>query len=278
MQTETIGDATRDDVTPGDVLNVARYPLHDPGARAHVIELGRRQLAEDGCAVLPDFVTADAVRRMVGEANAARPRTHRRDLMLGAYDHEAPDDLPEDHALRRKSPYTMSVAASDLLPGDGAIQRLYHWDGLTRLIADFLGEPSLYRVADPLLCCTLTYLSKGDQHGWHFDGNDFVVSLLLQAPEAGGAFEYAPNIRSDGDEHYDDVQAVMEERSPLLKRKAVTPGTLMLFCGRRALHRVSPVVGGRERIIALFSYDRAPDMHYSTRTRMNAVGRTEALA
>jgi hypothetical protein len=72
--------------------------------------------------------------------------------------------------------------------------------------------------------------------------------------------------------------AVMEERSPLLKRKKVTPGTLMLFCGHRALHRVSPVVGARERIIALFSYDRRPEMNFPASTRRNAVGRTEPIA
>jgi UDP-N-acetylenolpyruvoylglucosamine reductase len=47
-------------------------------------------------------------------------------------------------------------------------------------------DPATRRVADPLLSCTVTYLAEGDQHGWHFDGNDFVVSLLLQAPESGG--------------------------------------------------------------------------------------------
>ena len=36
------------------------------------------------------------------------------------------------------------------------------------------------------------YYSRGDEHGWHFDGADAVVTLMLQAPLAGGQFEYVP--------------------------------------------------------------------------------------
>jgi len=264
-------------LAPPDLVDLRRYPLLDPAARAEIVRRAQEQLADDGCAVLPDFVTADAVAGMLRDAAVARPSVHRRDIMLGAYDKQPDEEVPAEHPLRRRSPYKMWVAATDLLPRDGAVMRLYGLDPLTELVRDILGEKELYRCADPLLSCNLTYLREGDQHGWHFDGNDFVVSLLLQAPERGGEFEFAPGIRSDEDEHFDDVLAVMEQRSPLLKRKKVTPGTLMLFCGRRALHRVSPVSGPRERIIALFSYDRRPDMQFSTTTRRNAVGRTGPL-
>ena len=81
---------------------------------------------------------------------------------------------------------------------------------------------------------------EGDEHGWHFDGNDFVVSLLLQAPENGGAFEFAPYIRDEGKENYAAVAAAMDGVPGSVRQKTVRPGTLMIFCGRRALHRVTP--------------------------------------
>ena len=54
----------------------------------------------------------------------------------------------------------------------------------------------------------------------------------------------------------------------------ISDGTLIVFQGKRALHRVTPVRGARTRIIALFSYDRRPDMFFPRHVHINAVGRT----
>ena len=70
---------------------------------------------------------------------------------------------------------------------------------------------------------------EGDTHGWHFDLNDFVVSILLQAPEAGGTFDFAPNIRKDGDENYAAVAAALDGRSQSVRSIKVEAGTLAAF-------------------------------------------------
>ena len=47
-------------------------------------------------------------------------------------------------------------------------------------------------------------------------------------------------------------------------RTEIQPGTLVLFNGKYALHRVSPVgPTDRPRIIAIFSYDKRPDKLFS---------------
>ena len=66
----------------------------------------------------------------------------------------------------------------------------------------------------------------------------------------------------------------MDGRSPALRLLPAEAGTLIVFQGKRALHRVTPVMGHRTRIIALFSYDRRPDMFFPRRVHINAVGRT----
>ena len=48
--------------------------------------------------------------------------------------------------------------------------------------------------------------AHGDNVGWHFDGCESVVSIMLQRADEGGAFEYAPFIRDDADENYEAVQ------------------------------------------------------------------------
>jgi hypothetical protein len=97
---------------------------------------------------------------------------------------------------------------------------------------------------------------------------------LLQAPEAGGTFDFAPNIRKDGEENYGDVAAAIEGHSQSVRSIKVEAGTLLLFCGRRALHRVPPVCGRLPRVIALFSYDRKPGVRYGSEVYARVVGRT----
>ena len=45
---------------------------------------------------------------------------------------------------------------------------------------------------------------------WHFDGNEFTISVLVQQAEQGGIFEYVPDIRSPGEENYEKVEAILQ--------------------------------------------------------------------
>lgn len=259
-----------------DMIDRWRYDLDDPAARHAIVAEGRRQLRAEGFAALPGLVTPAAAAVMAEEGLATLPRAHRRDRMLGAYDIEPGPDMAADHPVRRRHPYCMHVTATDLLPPAGMIRGLYERDDMTELVADLLEETSLHRCADPLLSCAVTIMGEGDQHGWHFDSNDFVVTLLLQKPEQGGDFEFCPGIRSDADQNFAGVAAAMDGAAPGLRRPCVEAGTLMLFRGKQSIHRVTPVAGPRRRVIAIFSYDRMPGMMFSERTRLQAVGRTAA--
>ncbi|GIK99465.1 MAG: hypothetical protein BroJett029_36740 [Alphaproteobacteria bacterium] len=259
-----------------DMIDRWRYDLDDPAARHAIVAEGRRQLRAEGFAALPGLVTPAAAAVMAEEGLATLPRAHRRDRMLGAYDIEPGPDMAADHPVRRRHPYCMHVTATDLLPPAGMIRGLYERDDMTELVADLLEETSLHRCADPLLSCAVTIMGEGDQHGWHFDSNDLVVTLLLQKPEQGGDFEFCPGIRSDADQNFAGVAAAMDGAAPGLRRPCVEAGTLMLFRGKQSIHRVTPVAGPRRRVIAIFSYDRMPGMMFSERTRLQAVGRTAA--
>jgi hypothetical protein len=57
----------------------------------------------------------------------------------------------------------------------------------------------------------------------------------------------------------------------------MTPGTLMVFEGRRSLHRVTPIAGDRPRYVALFGYDTKPDTMSSDLLKQIRYGRTEPL-
>ena len=271
---------TRVSIEPERIVDLSRYPIADlssPQGRA-VIAKGRAALAGDGLALLPGFIRPEALASMAAEAQALTPKAFRRDEWYGIYSYD-PDDaataaLPEGDPRRRRFRSRMGAIAYDLLPEESPIRRLYEWPALTRFIAALTGEGELHTCADPLASCVITVLEPGDSHAWHYDQNDFVVSLLLQSAERGGQFEYAPNIRSEGDENVVGVARMLEGDPRLRRIGAIEPGCLALFRGRRSLHHVTEVEGSRARLIALFSYDRKPGMMFRPEVHLRSLGRT----
>ena len=258
-------------------VDLERYPLHDVAAFAPIAARCRTQLNESSFASLPGFLRPGVAETMTGEVMEAIPRAYRRERSFSAYDESTLEHYPEDHVRRRKYESRQFIVPTDVLRKAGQLRGLYGEETLTKRIAQMLDEPRLFPLADPVMGCTATIMYEADTHGWHFDLNDFVVSILLQAPEAGGTFDFAPNIRKDGEENYADVAAALDGRSRAVRSVKVEAGTLLLFCGRRALHRVPPVRGKVPRVIALLSYDRKPGVRYGGEVYARVVGRSTAF-
>jgi hypothetical protein len=267
--------------TPERLVDLTRYPvleLEQPATQA-LIARGRAALADDGLCLLGGFVAPAALGAMAAEAQSLVPGAFRRDQMNGVWRYDADEaEFPADHPRRARHLSRHGTIAYDRLAPSSPIRALYEWPGLTDLIAALSGEPRLYNCADPLASCVITVLGEGDAHAWHYDSNDFVVSLLLQDAEEGGLFEYAPNIRTDEDENYGEIARLFAGETRRLKVARLEPGGLALFRGQRSLHRVTRVKGRRDRLIALFSYDRKPGMMFDPEVHRRALGRSLAAA
>src|SRR3984957_9859456 len=259
------------------LVDLERYPLGEDAGFTPIAERCKAQLKESSFASLPGFLRPEAAAAMTQEVLASIPGAYHQDQSFSAYDESTLTQYPADHVRHRKHESRQFVVATDILNKEGGLRTLYGSDILTRRIAQMLDEPALYQLADPVMACTSTVMYEGDTHGWHFDLNDFVVSILLQASEAGGTFDFAANIRSDGDENYAAVTAAIDGRSRAVRSIKVEAGTLLLFCGRRALPRVPPVRGKVPRVIALFSYDRKPGVRYGSEVYARVVGRSAAF-
>jgi len=243
--------------SPADWIDLARYPiLAAPGG---LVEHCRAQLAASGACELPGFLTAEASERMTKESEALIPLGHFADTPATVYI-DLPDlSLPEGHPRRAIGRSAVSAVAYDLIPTADALRQLYEWQPLTEFIAAALGKPRLFPYADPFGALNVAVMKAGDELYWHFDQTDFVVSIALRSAEAGGDFEYAPLIRRADDENYPAVQRVLEgDRGPV-RTIPMTPGTLLLFEGRCSMHRVTPIRGEIERLVALLAYDTKPD-------------------
>jgi hypothetical protein len=246
-------------VTAASLVDLARYPVTDPGgAGAAAVAIAAEALRDQGVAILPGFLTAHGVARLVTEGLALAPLAHHSAVEGTAYVGLPDPSFPPGHPRRRLVRSSLDAVAYDLFPPTSALRALYEWDPLMEFVAATLGQPALHRYADPFGALNLAVMGEGDELGWHFDQTDFVVSLALQGAERGGNFENAARIRQPDDERYAAVQAVLDGDTSAVRIEPMVPGTLMLFAGRWSMHRVSPIRGTRLRLVALLAYDTKP--------------------
>jgi hypothetical protein len=217
----------------------------------------RTALAADGCCVLPDFVRPDQQELLRAEGAALAPHAHHDVETVNVYNTAPDDTLPADHPARVPMQRGNAFVARDRIPADAVIHRIYTAPAFRRFVAACFGLPAVHELADPLSGLVLNVVAPGREHPWHFDTNEYTVSMLTQGPEAGGVFEYCPGIRSAGTENLDAVRAVLDGRGAP-RRLELRPGDLQLFLGRYSLHRVSPVAGGTARHTAIFAYSERP--------------------
>ena len=198
--------------------------------------------------------------------------------MMYAYS-EPPNDaaMPEDHPRRQRVPSRAGFVGYDVVPLDAGLRTLYEWDALTEFVRVVLGKDSLYRYGDPISSLTISVMNESDRQGWHFDPQEFVVSVLLQEPDAGGEFEYVPMIRTPEEENYADVRRVLTGSHPGVKQMRLKAGTFTLFKGRHSIHRVIDVVGQRPRLIALLTYDALPNQTEAANSLRVYYGRSEPI-
>ena len=246
---------------PGRFIDLARFPINDlAGAEGRGFLAGcRAELAEMGACNLEGFIWSDTAEAMADQALALISLAYEKDTRRNAYFTKEDPSFPPDHPMRAFFPLKMSQLANDAIPKTAGIQRLYEWDPLTDFIRLVLGLEALHRTADPFLALNLTYLKAGDLQPWHYDHNEFTVTLLLREAEAGGAFEYAPRMRTAEDENFAAVKRLFAGTYRDVRTLPRRPGTLTIFKGRHAMHRVTEVQGERQRISALLSYDSLPN-------------------
>jgi hypothetical protein len=261
---------------PARLVDLRRYPIHDlahPTTLKLVAECKSRLHAIGAC-ILPDFLMAEALERMVAEVRAVASRAHWGTGSNSTAYLEPPDpSFPENHPRRWAQFSSVGAIAYDLIPPLDALRQLYEWDGLLAFIAAVVARGPIYRYADPLGALNIAVMKAGDSLLWHYDQTDFVTSILLQECETGGDFEYVPKIRNAGNENYDRVRRLLDGDRSEVVRLDVKPGTFVFFEGRQSIHRVAPIAGSTNRYIGLLGFDTKPDTNSSERLKMRRYGR-----
>jgi hypothetical protein len=259
-----------------DVVDLDRYPIADPAGRPwrQLVQECQDQLRDQGVASLPGFLTAAAVSQMLVLAAQLALGAWASDQTHTVY-FEPPDDgASPEHPRALLQHSAKKAIAFDQIPASAPIRRLYESDDLTRFIAAVLGKPVLYRSADPLDALEIAMFGDGDELGWHFDNSEFSVTVMYQQSDAGGHFDYCPWLRTGEDPNYPGVQKILQGSPDGVTRLPSSPGTLAVFRGQHALHRVTPVSGPRPRMNSVLTYGEHPAMKLTELTQKLFYGRT----
>ncbi len=262
---------TAHDVSPDDQANSAcladlidldTHPIDQPGSTSYnlTVEAARKQLRGNGCAIIKNLVRPAALRALSKEITERKQTTHFSTQTMNPYFHtDRNPEYPDDHPVN-----TFLERSSGFIPGDSwqsscATDVMFRAPQLARFLADCLEIPELHCYADPLAGLTANILDPGQQFTWHFDTNDFAVTVLVDEADEGGLFEFVPNIRNADDEGFEHIQHVLQGGRDGVVTLDLRPGDLQIFRGRYSLHQVSRVATmSAPRHAAIFAYTEKP--------------------
>jgi hypothetical protein len=260
--------------SPLEYIDTTRYPLDAPGAARDALIAGvHAELADSGCAVLKGFVRPGRIPELVAECDRVAARGHRNFSRTNAYFTQDHPQLPVSHPLRRFYDRSNAFVPADNFGADSIVRGIYEWQPFAPFIQAALGESRFYRYADPLADVIVNLAEEGGGFPWHFDTNNYTVTLAIQNAESGGDFQYSPHLRTPTDENYTGVEAVLDGDPRLIHTLVLEPGDLQIFKGRYSLHRVMPLKGSRVRYVAIFSFVAEPGMVGSPERTRQLYGR-----
>ncbi len=268
--------ADDDSATIVDAVDLDAFPLASPASAAYqsLVERCRNELRDRGRFDLVGFLrpgviaeTLTMVRPLIEHHSFEHRRFH------NIYFLPTVEGLDPSHPALREAETSNRTVCAEQLTGS-ALVAIYEWAPLRQFIADVIDVEVLHLMADDLGRVNVMSYRSGDALNWHFDRSEFTTTLLLQRPDAGGTFEFRPGLRRADWPNHDGVGALVEGRDPLVQRHDIEPGTLTVFAGRHTAHRVTAVGGGRDRVVAVFSYFEQPGVVFDDTERRGFYGRS----
>ncbi len=242
-----------------NIIDLSRYPLHqgDSVAWRALVRDKREQLETRQYCRLPGFLLDEQRCKIVSAIEARLDQANRADNERNIYLALAgTESLPDDHPRNIFARGRYHMFGAHLLDPESPLKTLYFSAMMQQFTAAIVGEDRLYPSDDPYQPVNVLCHGKGDRSAWHFDSNNaFTMTVMLQAPEAGGSFEIAPNTRSDENPNYAGVAGLLRGDRSGVECVARNEGELVIFRGCHSAHRVTPIEGERRRLMCVMVYE-----------------------
>ena len=255
-----------------EVLDLSTYPIASDSFKAK----SKATLVKDGALVLPNFLQAAAIQKIHKEGVDSQKKAYFKTQFHNVYLTLSNPQYLENHACNRQVVSSKGCITDDQISTNSALRVLYNSEEFKAFLCYVLGEDKLFPYADPLSSINLHYAKNGQELGWHFDNSSFAITLMIQPPESGGQFEYVSNVRDadNGEMSFEMVDSILDgEIVP--KELSMAAGSLVLFRGRNAIHRVAPNTGDVTRMLVVLAYNSQPGVSLSESARMTFYGRLD---
>ncbi len=256
-----------------NLIDMVRHPLNDENWRTKT----KDDLDRHGCVALPDFLRPEALLSLQTEAAAGIEKAYFKPQHHTIYLSPPDKNFDENHIRNRLVLSSKGCITDDQIDGSSVLKQLYHAPTFKDALCDIFGELALFPYADSLSSVNIHYARTGEELGWHFDNSSFAVTLMVSPASAGGVFEFVRDVRNTDtdDMAFEAVEDIVSGKiSP--SHINMPAGSLLLFRGRNALHRVTPVIDNSVRQLAVLAYNQEPDIALSETAQMTFYGRVGA--
>ena len=252
-------------------IDLSANPIGDSGWVAE----RKSELDAFGALVLPGFFTPEAIADVVKASAPHEPNAFYAGSTHNVYLTPPNPALPDDHTFNRQVVSSKGLIADDEIPADSPLREVYDDPDFRTFLCAVLGIEEIHSYADALSSINVHFAAEGMELGWHFDNSSFAVTMLLQAPEGGGRFEYVADVRDAAadDQAFDEVGRILDGEVPVQELR-FEPGDLVLFRGRNSMHRVTPTEGDVTRLLVVFAYNDEPGVALSDSALATFYGRT----
>lgn len=259
-----------------NIIDLLRYPLNRLSSEdgRKLVKQCQLDLEETGLFNLRGFLLSGAIKQAVensADQLANHSFTHQRKHNI--YFLPEVEGLEKSHPALKQFETINHTVCSDRIP-DSVLIELYEWKPFADFLAAVMGIKELHPMDDELSRLNVMGYTDGEALNWHFDRSEFTTTLLLQAPKKGGEFQYKTGLRTDTDPNYDGVGEFLAGDHADIVTVPLEAGTLNVFRGKNTLHRVSPVVGDKGRVISVFSYYEKPGVRFSADEQIGFYGRS----
>ncbi len=258
-----------------DIVDLDRWPvdrLAQPEGRDLVARC-RDDLATNGLFNLEGFLRPDAITGILaGLVPTLADNSFNHARRHNIYFKKEVPGLAPDHPLMTEFETSNDTICADQFD-DNPLFDLYRWPAIQTFLAQVMDKPVLHPMDDMLACANVMSYRAGQALNWHFDRSEFTTTLLLQAPDRGGDFQYSKDLRADDNPNYPGVLRLLQGEDDQLRVLRLQAGTLNVFRGKNTPHRVTPIEGEKARIMAVFSYFETPGKRFTDEENIGFYGR-----
>ena len=254
-----------------NIVNLVKHPIVKSNT---YINSCHHRLKKESVLQLDNFLTNDALSLLQNEAKILHEKAYYccqfHTILLNKKNKEVSNKDPCNIEVKSDK----GCVPHDLIPHESFLNQIYKSNDFRKFIKKILGVKNIYSYKDNLSSINYNYYEKYQQLGWHFDNASFAITLMIDSPDKGGSFQYITKGR-DYENNFMDKDFITKviEGKECVNELQVKPGSLILFYGRNYLHRVTPVLSNKGRVLVTLNYNLEEGIELSENARETFFGR-----